>query len=505
MQPVRRAVPVNVTGNFDFKATKAFPAIPTVATPAIMSRQNFRKASDVSTYSEQLLPHDTDAEEAVIGAMLIDSGAFAEVAVILQPSDFYRERNRLCFQAALDLFNRSQAIDQATLAGELSRTGLLEAAGGVAYLSHLVAITPTSIHATDYARNVARTATMRRLIDAGNRIIALGYQDTADTGLTLRQAMDAVFAVQDSANAQDFLTLKQIYDQYLQDQADAAEPQQSNNPVMSGFPDLDELLGGLQPSDLIILGARPSMGKSTLALNIALAAAKSGQTAAIFSLEMSASQLATRILSAEARVNSHRLRLELTTNAEARRIIDAVGYLSDLPVHIDDTPNQSITQMLAKARRLANTEDLSIIVVDYLQLAQAQGQRYGSNRTQEISEISRALKAMARDLNAVLIACSQLNRLVENRPSHRPMLSDLRDSGSLEQDADVVMFIHREDAYITPEEWQVQRPGEPYPKGMAEIIVAKHRNGPTGSVPLYFREELVTFEQYESAPPGRQA
>ena len=462
----------------------------------------------MTTFADQLLPHDIEAEEAVIGAFLIDPEAFSEVAATLQGKDFYRERNQLCFNAALTLFNRNQAIDQTTLASELSRTGLLEAAGGMAYLSHLVAITPTSAHATDYAQNVARTATMRRLIDAGNRIIALGYQDTDDTGHTLRQALDAVFAVRDSTTAQDFLTLRQIYDRYLQEQAEASDAtatHANNAPVMSGFTDLDELLGGLQPSDLIILGARPSMGKSTLALNIALAAAKNAQPAAIFSLEMSAGQLATRILSSQASVNSHRLRLGLTTSAEAQRIIDAVGYLSDLPVHIDDSPTQSITQMLAKARRLATTEAVSIIVVDYLQLVQAQGQRYGNNRTQEISEISRALKAMARDLNVALIACSQLNRLVENRPSHRPLLSDLRDSGSLEQDADVVMFIHREDAYTTEEEWEIQRPSQPYPKNMAEIIVAKHRNGPTGSIPLYFREELVTFEQYDRMPAQHNA
>ena len=452
-------------------------------------------------YAEKLLPHNLEAEEAVIGSLLIDGECFARVVPILQPADFYRERNQLCFGAAQAMFQRDEAIDQLTLAGELARTERLDAVGGMAYLSHLVSITPTSVHSEDYAEIVSRTSTMRKLIDAAAQISALGYNDTDDMEGTLRQAEDALFAVRGAGPTRGFIPLRQIYDQYLQDRAGAAEPLlDSGGPVMSGYADLDELLGGIQRSDMVILGARPSLGKSALALNICLNAARNGSTSGIFSLEMSREQLAMRILSSEAEVDSHRLRLDLTTFAEQQRIIDAIGRLSDLPVYIDDTPYQSLVEMRSKARRLSLERGVDLLVVDYLQLVQGQGRGYSANRVQEISEISRSLKALARDLDVGLVACSQLSRLVENRPSHRPLLSDLRDSGSIEQDADVVMFIHREDVYITEEEWEQQRPGQPYPEGIAEIIVAKHRNGPTGNIHLRFHNNLVRFEALPRVP-----
>ncbi len=455
----------------------------------------------MTIYAEKLLPHNLEAEEAVVGALLIDGDCFARVAPILQPKDFYRERNQLCFAAAQALFQRDEAIDQLTLAGELSRTEKLDAVGGMAYLSHLVSITPTSAHSEDYAQVVSRTSTMRQLIDAAAHISALGYNDTDDVDVTLRQAEDLLFAVRGSGQDRGFIPLRQIYDQYLQDRAGVGEPlPETGGPVMSGYADLDELLGGVQRSDMVILGARPSLGKSTLALNICLNAAHNGSKAGIFSLEMSREQLAMRILSSEAEVDSHRLRLDLTTFAEQQRIIDAIGQLSDLPVFIDDTPYQSMVEMRSKARRLSLEHGLDLLVVDYLQLVQGQGRGYSGNRVQEIAEISRSLKAMARDLNIALIACSQLSRLVENRPSHRPQLSDLRDSGSIEQDADVVMFIHREDVYTTEEEWEQQRPGQPYPKNVADIIVAKHRNGPTGNIQLEFRDTLVRFDSFARVP-----
>ena len=265
-------------------------------------------------------------------------------------------------------------------------------------------------------------------------------------------------------------------------------------PIMSGFPDLDEYLGGLQRADLVILGARPSMGKSSLAVNMAVNAAKSGQTCGIFSLEMTREQLAMRVLSSEAGIDSHRLRLGLYSHLEEGRIIDSIGRLSDLPVFIDDTPYQGMAEMRSKARRLALERGLDLLVVDYLQLVQGK-QRWGqSNRVQEITEISRELKGLAGDLKVALIACSQLNRMVENRPNNRPRLSDLRDSGSIEQDADVVMFIHREDVYVTEDEWDQMHPGQEYPKNIAEIIIAKHRKGPTGSIRLEFIDNLVRFD-----------
>ena len=455
----------------------------------------------MTMYAERLLPHNIEAEESLIGSLLIDGECFTRVVPLLQPGDFYRERNQLCYDAAMALFQRDQAIDQTTLASELARTESLDTVGGMAYLSHLVSITPTSVHVDDYAEIVSRTATMRKLIAAAARISELGYNDTDDLEGTLRQAEDALFTVRGAGQVRGFVPLRQIYDQYLQDRTGMIEPLSASvSPVMSGYSELDELLGGMQRSDMVILGARPSLGKSTLALNMCLNAAKNGSTAGVFSLEMSCEQLAMRILSSEAEIDSHRLRLGLYTMAEEQRIIDAIGQLSDLPVFIDDTPYQSLVEMRSKARRLSLEHGLDLLVVDYLQLVQGQGRNYGGNRVQEISEISRSLKALARDLNIALVTCSQLSRLVENRPGHRPQLSDLRDSGSIEQDADVVMFIHREDVFTTEEEWEQQRPGQPYPRNIADIIVAKHRNGPTGSIQLEFRDNLVRFDSFARVP-----
>ena len=290
-----------------------------------------------------------------------------------------------------------------------------------------------------------------------------------------------------------FIPLRQICDQFLEERAAIAEPlAQSNTPILTNYSDLDELLGGIQRSDMIILGARPALGKSTLATNISLHAAKGGATVGIFSLEMSREQLALRILAADAEVDAHRLRLGLYTEAEEQRTIDSIGNLSDLPVYVDDTPFQGIVEMRSKARRLSLEHGLDLLVVDYLQLIQGRGR--GENRVQEIGEISRSLKGMARELTTPVFTCSQLSRLVEGRPSHRPQLSDLRDSGSIEQDADVVMFIYREDIYYTEDEWEQHFPNRPYPRNIAEIIVAKHRHGPTGSVKLRFRDHLVRFD-----------
>ena len=444
-------------------------------------------------YAEKLLPHDLEAEEAVVGSILIDGDSFLQVAPLLKAEDFYREKNQICYSACVSLFQRSEAIDQVTLARELGRTNQLEAVGGMAYLSHLVSITPTSANAPYYAEAVSRTSTMRRLIDAASRISAIGYEDTDDVENTLRQAEDTLFQVRSGQTERGFIPLRRIYDQYLEDRAADLEPlAPGGGPVMAGYIDLDELLGGMQQSDMIVLGARPALGKSTLAVNISLNAARSGSPVGIFSLEMSREQLALRILSSDAEVDSHRLRLGLYTDAEEQRIIDSIGQLSELPVYIDDTPFQGLVEMRSKARRLSLEHGLDLLIVDYLQLIQGRGR--GDNRVQEISEISRSIKGMARDLRVPVITCSQLSRVVENRPGHRPQLSDLRDSGSIEQDSDVVMFIHREDLYYTEETWEQHFPGQPYPKNVAEIIVAKHRNGPTGNVKLYFRDNLVRFD-----------
>ena len=449
----------------------------------------------MTLYAERLLPHDTDAEEALIGSLLIDGECIARIAPMLQPGDFYRERNQLCYDAALALSNRNQAVDQTTLAGELARTERLEQAGGMAYLSHLVAITPTSVHAEDYAEIVSRTATMRKLIAAGAKIAELGYSDTDDLETTLRQAEDAVYAVRNTTQQRDFQSFREIFDRYLQEQATATDLLTvADAPLMTGFSDLDELLGGVQRSDLVILAARPSVGKSTLALNMAMHNAKGGRTCAIFSLEMTADQLAMRALASETGIDSHRIRLGLYSSAQEERIINAIGELSELPIYIDDTPYQGMVEIRGKARRLDLDRGVDLIMVDYLQLVQGRNRGGPAHRVQEITEISRALKVLAGEMDASVIACSQMSRMVENRPSHRPQLSDLRDSGSIEQDADVVAFIHREDLYTTEEEWAQTHPGQEYPRNIAEIIVAKNRKGPTGSVRLEFRDHLVRFD-----------
>ena len=392
------------------------------------------------------------------------------------------------------MFRRSEAIDQVTLARELARTEELDTVGGMAYLSHLVYSTPTSAHAEHYAHLIARTSVMRRLIGAASQISAIGYADTDDIEATLRRAEDTLFQVRSGQPERGFVPLKNIYDQFLEDRNSITDTLQSSAPIMTSFSDLDELLGGLQRSDMLILGARPGLGKSTLALNVSLNAARNGAVAGVFSLEMSREQLALRILASDAGVDAHRLRLSLYTEAEEQRIIDSVGQLSELPVYIDDTPFQGMVEMQSKARRLSMEQGLDLLVVDYLQLIQGSSRnRGGENRVQEISEISRSIKGMARDLNIPIITCSQLSRVVEGRPGHRPQLSDLRDSGSIEQDADVVAFIYREDVYYTEDEWSQHFPGRQYPRNIAEIIVAKHRHGPTGSVKLRFEDNLVRF------------
>ena len=432
----------------------------------------------MTLYAERLLPHNTEAEEALIGSLLIDGDCIARIAPMLRPGDFYRERNQLCYDAAMALSHRNQAIDQTTLAGELARTEKLDLLGGTVRILQPVSITPTSVHAEDYADIVSRTATMRKLIAVGSRIAELGYSDTDDLDTTLRQAEDALYSGRDTTQQSS------MYDLMTGTAA----------PVMSGFTDLDEVLGGFQRSDLVILAARPSVGKSTLGLNMAMTNAKAGHTCAIFSLEMTADQLAMRALAAETGIDSHRIRLRLYTQSQEELMINVIGELSELPVYIDDTPYQGMVEIRGKARRLDLDRGVDLIMVDYLQLVQGQHRGGPVNRVNEITEISRSLKVMAGELNAAVIACSQMSRMVENRPSHRPQLSDLRDSGSIEQDADIVAFIHREDLYTTEEEWSQTHPGQEYPRNIAEIIVAKNRKGPTGSVLLEFRDHLVRFD-----------
>ncbi len=451
-------------------------------------------------YAERLPPHDANAEESVIGSILIDGESLSRVTQFLRPNDFYGEKNRWCFEAFLALFERSEAINQVTVAHELSLRDRLEELGGGAYLSHLVMVVPTSVHIEYYARIVQRTSIMRQLIDVGGRIAGIGYDGDADSDAALSRAEDLLFRIRAGRGSGDFVHIREVLDAYMEastalHRSDAAHI----SPVPSGFQGIDKLLGnGMQRSDMIVLAARPSLGKSTLAFNIAASAAVSGNAVGIFSLEMSRDQIGMRLLANESNVDSYRIRIGLQNSDEEARVLDATGMLSDLPIYIDDTPIQTITDMRGKARRLQSERGLDLLIIDYLQLIGGGGRI--NNRAQEMGEISRSIKALARDLDIPVIACSQLSRAIEQRPNHRPMLSDLRESGSIEQDADVVAFIHREDVYVTREDWEKRNPTEPYPQNIAEIIFAKHRNGPVGTVPLYFRSDMVRFESLETTP-----
>ena len=460
-------------------------------------------------YVDRLPPHDIAAEESVIGSILIDGDSLSRVASFLRPQDFYGEKNRWCFEAFLALFERSEAINQITVSHELSlhnsrgaeQENRLEEIGGSAYLSHLVMVVPTSVHIEYYARIVQRTSIMRQLIDVGGRISEIGlHESDADTDAALSRAEDLLFRIRAGRGSGDFVHIREVLDTYMEESAALHGPDAAHiSPVATGFPGIDNLLGnGMQRSDMIVLAARPSLGKSTLAFNIARAAADSGNRVGIFSLEMSRDQIGMRLLASEANVDSYRIRIGLLSNDEESRLLDAMGVLSDLPVYIDDTPIQTIVDMRGKARRLQSERGLDLIIIDYLQLIGGGGRI--DNRAQEMGEISRSIKGMARDLDIPVIACSQLSRAIEQRPNHRPLLSDLRESGSIEQDADVVAFIHREDVYVSREDWEKRNPTEPYPENIAEIIFSKHRNGPVGTVPLYFRNDLVRFESLETNP-----
>ena len=456
-------------------------------------------------YAERLLPHDVDAEESVVGSILIDGQSIVRVSSFLKAADFYLAKNRWSFEACLSLFERGEAINQVTVAHELSLRDQLEEIGGTAYLSHLVRSVPTSVHIEHYGLIVQRTSVMRQLIGAAGDIATLGYEGTNDVEVSLDRAEELLFRIRSGRGTRDFVHLRQVLDAYMEETPTMdANRDRFLAPVPTGFADLDRLLGnGLQRSDMIVLAARPSLGKSTLAINIARHAAGQGAVVGMFSLEMSREQIALRLLSSEANVNSYHLRMGMVNEAEHRRELDAIGTLSELPIYIDDTPIQGIVEMRGKARRLQAERGLDFIVVDYLQLIGGVSGR-PDNRVQEMGEISRSLKGLARDLDIPVLACSQLSRAVEQRPSHRPMLSDLRESGSIEQDADVVAFIYRDDVYTTREEWERRNPSAAYPQNVAEITIAKHRNGPVDTISLYFRSEVARFESPEQPARTRE-
>jgi len=444
---------------------------------------------------ERLPPHNIEAEEAVIGSLLVDPEAILKTTVFLKPEAFYREKNQWLYEACLSLYERNEAINQITVSQELTRQGKLEDVGGVAYLSHLVSVLPTSVHIEYYAQIVHRLAVMRRLISAAGQIAAVGYEAGPDVDAALNKAEDILFRLRRGESPRDFVHIRQVLEQYFEESRFAAPSPVEGHPshVLTGFAALDELLGGLQRSDMIVLGARPSLGKSSLALSIARnAAVEQGAQVAFFSLEMAKEQLVQRLLSSESEVDSKRFRMKRYTTAEEKRIMDAAGALAETPIYVDDSPALRIVEMRSKARRLHYERGIDLIIVDYLQLIRGDGRV--ESKVQEVSEISRSLKALARELDTPVLAVSQLSRATELRPSHIPLLSDLRESGSIEQDADVVLFIHRDEVYYTQEAWERSNPDKPYPKGIANIIVAKHRNGPIGQRDLRFRQSITKFE-----------
>ncbi len=432
---------------------------------------------------ERLPPQNIEAEQSVLGSLLIDPDAVTRVASILKASDFYRESHKLIYQAIQNLHERDEAADFITVSDELARQGQLEEVGGASYLTYLINAVPTSVHAEYYAHIVERTAILRRLIEAASQIGNLAYEEADDVDDVLDRAEQILFGISERRITRDLIPLRQLLGDYFERIEYLSQHQGELFGVPSGFTDLDKLLGGFQRSDLIILAGRPSMGKTSLALSMGLNAAKKyDQKVAIFSLEMSCEQLVQRFISAETGIDSQRLRAGLVADHEWPKFIQATGLLSELNIFIDDTPALSILEMRTKARRLASEHSLDLIIVDYLQLMRGSGR--SENRVQEVSDISRGLKALARELNIPVLALSQLSRAVEARQDKRPMLSDLRESGSIEQDADVVMFVYREDMYDENTD----------KKNIAEISIAKHRNGPTGKIHLFFRKELAQFQ-----------
>ncbi len=447
--------------------------------------------------SDNLPPHDVEAEKAVLGSLLIDSEGIFKVAAFLRLEDFFMPENQWVYDACFTVYQRNEGINQITVAHELAQKGKLEEVGGAAYLSHLVSIVPTSLHIEYYGQIVSRLAVMRRLISAGSQITALGYEDDAEVDVSLSRAEDILFKVRQRQSREDFVPIRQILGQYFEETGPQPEGEEIPH-VFTYFTAIDDILGGLQRSDLIVLGARPSAGKTTLALNIARnAAVKQKACVALFSLEMSRQAVVQRLLANEADVDSRKVRLGTYTEGEERRIMRASGILSEAPIYIDDSPQLRVVEMRGKAQRLHRERAVDLVIVDYLQLIQGAGK--SESRVQELSDITRSLKALAREIDAPVLAISQLSRAIEWRASHKPQLSDLRDSGSIEQDADVVLFISRDAMYFTKDEWEKTHDVtmEPYEEDKADIIIAKHRNGPTGEVKLRFDSRTATFEDVQ--------
>ncbi|MCD6139136.1 MAG: replicative DNA helicase [Deltaproteobacteria bacterium] len=430
-------------------------------------------------------PQNIEAEQSILSAILIDNKVLPEVLEILSREDFYRESHRKIFQAMIELFEQNEPADLVTLSNFLREKGQLESVGGASYLAELVDTVPMAANVSHYARIVQEKATLRRLIEKAASITSRCFADKGDVDDVLDFAQRSIFAISENKIKPSFYALSDILTETYASIQKAYDNKVLVTGVPTGYRGLDEKTSGLQPGELIVIAGRPSMGKTALALNIARnAAVETGIPAAIFSLEMSKEQLAFRMLSAEARIDASRMRGGFLNETDLARIIRAAGALSDIPIYIDDSPTISALEIRAKARRMKMEKGLGLIIIDYLQLMK--GRSSAERRELEISEISRSLKALAKEVDVALVALSQLNRKVEDRSNKRPVLSDLRESGAIEQDADVIIFIYRDEVYNRDE----NNPN----KGIAELLLAKQRNGPTGTVKLAFLERYTRFE-----------
>lgn len=450
------------------------------------------RTSDINkTRGAFLPPHSREAEESLLGALMIDARAIVRVADALQPDDFYRQRNAIIYEAMLTLFNKSEPIDIISISEELKSKGRLTEIGGRSYLAQLTSGVPTASHVNSYAKIIRTKKVLRDLLDASATLSNLALANNQDIDEVLDQAEKKVFSIAQRSISQEFVSLSQLLGKTF-DRIDALDQKDSHKlrGMSTGFEDLDEILSGLQRSDLVVLAARPSLGKSSLALDIARAAALTEkQAVGIFSLEMSIDQIVERLLAQQAGISLWKLRTgNLSSkgdNNDFDKLREAIGVLSEAPIFIDDAVSATALQMRAMARRLQAQVPLGLLIVDYLQLMQPSTRR--DSKVQEITEISRSLKALARELNVPVLAISQLSRAVEHRPDQRPRLSDLRESGSIEQDSDVVLMIYREDRVKDNSKR----------KNVAEVLIAKHRNGPIGKVELYFDQDSVSFRNLE--------
>ena len=444
-----------------------------------------RGAREGGTEFERTPPQDLIAEQGVLGGMLLSKDAIADVVEIIRDRDFYRPAHELIYDAIVDLYGRGEPVDPVTVSAELTNRGDIARAGGAPYLHTLISSVPTAANAGYYAKIVRERAILRRLVEAGTKIVQLGYSTEGEVDDAVDQAQAEVYSVTERRANEDYVQLSTLLPAAL-DEIEKISQGVMGEGVKTGFKELDSLTNGLHPGNMIVLAARPAVGKSTLGLDIARhASIHKGDTSVIFSLEMSRSEITMRMLSAEARVALNNIRAGTLNDEEWARLARRMGEISEAPLFIDDSPNLSLMEIRAKARRLKQRHNLKLIVIDYLQLMTS-GKRV-ENRQQEVSEFSRQLKLLAKELNVPIIAISQLNRSPEQRSDKKPLLSDLRESGSIEQDADVVILLHRDDLYDNQ-----NRSGE------ADLIVAKHRNGPTRTITV---SAQLHFARFVDMPP----